>query len=788
MALPHQIAESYNERWMILTAAVRWRRGAPLDARQRRWLLLLSASLWGVGIAIGSLPLWLGTAPSGQLPGLMTQLGRNAHGPFRFFIALLIAPIITVALVDGFAKRLISPESRTWSVTLAATAMATALSTALLGDKLAWIVLPPALAFAASVALRRRELRFSRSDFLLIPSALSLLFALADIAPGQPLDRYALLATAIVIMERGALAIVKPRRLIEPALDFAIAPLALLAQIQLLGYHQRHFGWLPLLVVIATPPILHAAIPDTLRARRRLLGIVAFLIYPLISYSFPMVATLSSAEGRARVNLFENGQGLLPASELLRGRLPYRDIIPPHGLIEDSLLDWSSLSLRGVNVGSALQARGIIGGLKSVGIYALTTAATGSPEAGIASFFFASLVGTAGLGFTRVVPALFALALLAGAIRRRSMPRFGVAAAMAVVSLLTSLDFGIYTFATIGVAVAWYAWGSMAEGKRALIATLIGTASITIPVIAILASLGIVRDAVHTTLFEVLPLGPIYGLDVYDAAPQAMRALRFFPDVLAAVFDRTATFPLIWLTVLVATAAAIGARLRPGRRYAPMAMVAVWMLFAGLSIAERHHLYFQYAVPTLLIGTTSMLLRRGERLWRLAGVSAIIVLMLVAPITPHLAVMLMLRNTRGLVSPGWVAISGLPRARGGLFRQEDASVVDAARSYVELHLGPDQTFFDFTNRGMLYFLLNRVCPIRQSEVPFYETDEAQSEVIARLEHDHSVQAALVPRAIDATTIDGVPNASRAPRVWRYLQEHFTPDFEQGDVVFWRRKQ
>jgi hypothetical protein len=217
-------------------------------------------------------------------------------------------------------------------------------------------------------------------------------------------------------------------------------------------------------------------------------------------------------------------------------------------------------------------------------------------------------------------------------------------------------------------------------------------------------------------------------------------------------------------------------------------MIAVWMLFAGLSIAERHHLYFQYAVPPLLIGATFLVLRKRGPSWRAAGAGAVIALVLIAPVTPTIEVMLMLRSTRGRVNPGWIEISGLPRARGGLFRPEDAAVVDAARSYVEQHFGPDQTFFDFTNRGMLYFLLDRACPIRQGEVPFYETEAGQSEVIARLERDRSVAAALVPRAAGDATIDGIPNASRAPRVWHYLEEHFTPDFEQGDVVFWRRKE
>ena len=773
----------------MMVAPASKRRGAALGERQRRWLLLVAASLWGAGIAVGSMPLLLGPAPAGQLPGLMTQAGRDAHGPFRLFIALLIAPAITVALADRIGRRLAGAESRTWSVMVAATAMASGLWTAMLGDTIAWIIVTPSLALAASVFLRRHELRFTRRDFLLIPSTLAVFFALADIAPGQPLDRYLLAATAIVVVERCALAIFKPRIVVEPGLDFALAPLALLFQIQLLGYHQRHFGWLPLAFAIATPLILRAAVPDGPGARRRLLASVAFVVYPLVSYSFPMVATLSSAEGRPRVNFFEDGHGLLPASELLRGKLPYRDVIPPHGLIDDALMDWAALSLRGATAGNALQARGLIGGLKSVGIYALTSAATGSAEAGIASFFLASILGIAGLGFTRVVPALFALALLASAIRRRSMRRFGAASATAVVALLTSLDFGTYTLATVVVAILWYAWGSPAGGRRALIAALIGAAAVAVPVTVVLALFGIAGDAVRTTLFEILPLGSVYTLDIDGSAPPALSALRFFPDFLAAVFDRTAIFPLIWLAGLVAMAASIGGGIRPGRRYAPMAMVVVWMLFTGLAFVERHHFYLQFAAPTLLAGTVFFLLRRRERSWQTVAATAIIALMLAAPFTPRLANMLMLRSTRGLVSPGWIAVSTLPRARGALFREEDAAVIEAARTWVEQHLGPDQTFFDFTNRGMLYFLLDRPCPIRQNEVPIYETEAEQSEVIARLERDRSVAAALVPRRMDdATAIDGIPNATRAPRVWRYLQEHFTPDFEQGEVVFWRRRQ
>ena len=48
-----------------------------------------------------------------------------------------------------------------------------------------------------------------------------------------------------------------------------------------------------------------------------------------------------------------------------------------------------------------------------------------------------------------------------------------------------------------------------------------------------------------------------------------------------------------------------------------------------------------------------------------------------------------------------------------------------------------------------------------------------------------MRAALV-RADPTAGIDGVPNSTRAPIVWRYLQANFTPDVPVGDIVIWRR--
>ena len=108
--------------------------------------------------------------------------------------------------------------------------------------------------------------------------------------------------------------------------------------------------------------------------------------------------------------------------------------------------------------------------------------------------------------------------------------------------------------------------------------------------------------------------------------------------------------------------------------------------------------------------------------------------------------------------------------------------------YAASHLQTNETWFDFTNRGNLYFLLDRDCPMRQLEVAFYETAGRQRDVIRRIDQNPRIRFALMPpEPIDNTSVDGVPNRVRAPLVYEYLREHFTPGHEEGGVNFWTRK-
>jgi hypothetical protein len=475
------------------------------------------------------------------------------------------------------------------------------------------------------------------------------------------------------------------------------------------------------------------------------------------------------------VNLFEDAQHLVPAAELTRGEKLYRDIIPPHGLLQDALLDRPFVTLHGGTIAQVQKGRGTISGIIACAQYALGAAATGSAEGGIVAFFLGALLGIGG-GTFRAVPSLFALAITLHAVRKRRIRLLAYAGAMVVVAFLTSLDFGFYAGVALLVAVLRFRGARLAALGRASLGGTIAAVAVGIP----LAIDGILADFFRTTFFDIATWGPAYALTPFEF-PAALKATHAIPDVLAVFLDRGSWLYLLWIVALLFFVAAVSAR-RTSRRVDVMTVFAAFIVICFVSYAERHHLHFQYGVPSLLAGALFAL--RRTRL----GLALAIFLAVLAQPTTHLGIVAWLRHTRGPIDTTVRELSDPPRARGALFVNDEATLITSAQKYISTHLNPEETFVDFTNRGLLYYLTDRDCPLRQLEVAFYEPEWRQREVIAAIDGNPRIRAALVPIADgDDTGVDGVTNPTRAPLVWHYLQEHFEPDFQEGKIVFWRRK-
>ncbi len=768
---------------------------------RRDFTLRLAAAIWGFAVAISLLPFWLGPPPPGQLPGYAKAMGFDAHAPMRFVLGLIIIPLLWTFALRPLLAILSRDGTRAWAANAFGSAAIGILWFVIIDRSVAWVLTAPALVLAVALAMRTIDAHFTRHDLILLPVLATVYLALLDLLP-RSVEQVFLLAAAVVFAVR--LAVITMRRPasahtrdstagetpalpggLPPAMCFALAPLGLALQSSFNRYAVRHSPWAPLAIAIITPLLLRVLVRDTPATRARFRAALRYVIYPLALYAYLSATSQIAAEGMPRADLFEDQQHVVPAAEMLRGEKPYRDIIPAHGFVQDALLDYVALRTGPVTLGRALKFRGVISGTAVIAYYALAAAATGSPEAGLASAFLSMLLGTAG-GSLRIIPAIATLAFIAYAVRRRDPRWLAVAGAGVVICTLTSLDHGAYMLLTLLIATLRF----RDDRKRALTFAAAGGGATAFIAFAAMAIYGIAAGFVRVTLFEIATLGQVYTLTPFDA-PVALQKINNFPEALGALLDKTAFQYVFWPVMMLLVVAALASRasLTPRRRAAREAflIVALYGVITAISYGERHHLLWQFLVAPLIAIAIFRLYRSPLPLARAAGPAVVILALMMAQPTAHIAIAGSLRRTRGHLDTGWQELA-LPRARGALWRTNEAAVVNIIERYASSHLKPGETWFDFTNRGNLYFLLDRDCPIRQLEVAFYESADRQREVIARIEQNPHIRFALMPpEPGDNTAVDNVANRDRAPLVYAYLREHFAPDWEEGGVVFWRRK-
>ena len=731
---------------------------------EKRRELLLSASfaVWGFAIAIAMLGVWRQPAPPDQMMGLAKVRGFDADGPMRWILGLMFLPMI-VSLVTRPAARWLSTGAA-WARNAAMLAPLVTLWLVTAHMTVLRAIVPCAVAILLCVVLRRRELGFTRTDVVLAPVFLTTLMALIDISPEWSVFEWVPVAALLIFAVRFAVTLIPSP--LPPAFAFLVAPLGVILQTGFFARDQRYFGWHALLLVIVSPFVVRVLLKD----RRRATAALTMLVFPLALFAYWNAMNMTTAEGKPRVNFFEDGHSLLPASEYLRGERPYRDILPAHGLFEDGYFDYLVFQTGEVNAGRRTKAREVVGTLNAIALYVLAWAVTGSAEGALLAVLLSIMTGVFAPTI-RMLPPIATLACIAGAVRWRKARWWAYAGFGAVLCGATSLDFGAYTFATLVVALIRARWG----WKPAAVGLLAGV----VPLFGTFAAFGILDDFFHSTFIEVLAVAPAYTTHFHDL-PAAMLERAFFPEVMGAALDAQSVLFMIWPVIAVFAGFAI-ARRWP-RRFEPFVLVALWAVFTAISYAERGHRYFGMAFVVMFVALAVRLLRRKQAL----AIAMIVIAFVIARPNTHLAIVATNRMSRA-PHADWVEVRDVPRARGALWQKSDAAVIASVRKYLDLSLAPDETFFDFTNSGALYFLFRRDCPIREYEVAFYQTEEQQREVIRRIESNPKVRAALMPPTLLSRFAVDVPNAWRAPLVDEYIRANFELDFEEGDVQFWRRK-
>lgn len=482
-------------------------------------------------------------------------------------------------------------------------------------------------------------------------------------------------------------------------------------------------------------------------------------------------------------DLFEDGHGLLPAAEYMRGSLPYVDLVPGHGLVPDGGMQLVSLRLFGDSYAGLRTGDRAFGLAFWPLIYFMGLAATARPHIAFGSALIL-LALFPQLYFLRILFAIATLAIAFLAIHRAQRWLWLVTGAAAIAGVLFAVEFGAYTALATFVA----ALVSRGRRRRNVVALVVGMLAMAGVVAATFAFLGILPAFAESTFRHIPALLPAYAAGM-PPPPLSAGVSPFHTRVMQGSQIESSLFYLLLLGALLILGLGVSMARALGSSGRPLMVVAAWYVAATLSVVERSHTnYVLFVAPLGIVLAYRWL---GAAL-DLRGRRYLLATLLVV----GFVVLRPFDVTRGLagwlgdiqVPPIFKRLTSPPRAGGALFKERDVQAVETiGRALTQAGLRQDQTWFDFANLPALYYLFDRDCPIRYYEVPFFQDPARQQEVIAALDANPNVRLAILPvNGSTAYAIDGIPNELRAPAVFEHLHRSFHPLLVDRELQVWIR--
>jgi hypothetical protein len=539
------------------------------------------------------------------------------------------------------------------------------------------------------------------------------------------------------------------------------------------------------------------ALPLTLNKREPIDGgdvrnLVAFAILPLLLFCISYASTASLTQW---IDLFHRGESLGPASDLLRGKVPFRDVFALHGLLEDGQLDTWLMQLFGRSVNVVLLRPVVLGSVAVAMLWYLGMVIFDSIPLAMLSILLGAVTT---VDNERALLEILAIALLIGALRRNSLWLALASGAAAGVTIFYSLDIGLYA---VGggmlaiLAVTTFNRGTANRGWTLLGAFLAGIGIGAAPFVTYLAARGAI-GAFFETSFVVIPriIDAVWSLPFPDLTTTFRRNLNLHTLADFVLFDQ---FRFILNILVIGIALIVLVQRRIARRgdsldlaLAVLTAFAILTQRSALGRADFPHQYFSaFLIGPMILILLVLLGRATLRLWRAGDRAAQAFMFLAATaIVPLLAVVLWvpdIANTRlddmthylGRVSRiGWID----PAA------EEIRARIDGVKSVVDTLSKPGEPIFDFSNQPALYFFCERPNPTRFYQVPILSPREYQAETIRALER---ARPPLVirhsPQEFDV--FDGIDNSIRAQAVAAYIDDHYTYARSTRGVEIWRRR-
>ncbi len=578
---------------------------------------------------------------------------------------------------------------------------------------------------------------------------------------------------------------------VYPRIAWATSPLLLLAP---LGLTTIPAQTSLLIAGVSTVVLLLVAafIRTTISSSRTRL-LVAWLVIPMLLFCFNYATTASSTYW---TDLFHRGESLGPASDYLRGKIPYRDVFILHGLFENGFLDAGLMNVFGREVQVSAMRMIVVDclGLAVIGVLAM--AVFNSIPLTLATVLVALVTS---VNHQRAAFEILSIAFLVLALRGGRVLPLTVSGLFAGLAFFYSMDMGLYSVAGVLltlIAVSLLGRIGATEARIRLGPSLAsfgaGFAVVSVPILIYLTA-NSALEAFITNSFVTIPsiIDAVWSLPYpgIETAFTTDRSLRAVGDFILGEKIRFVLSPAILVMSLVYLVFRIVRKRITLSDQLLMALSFTSLLTqrSALGRADFPHQHF----AAFLLGPIIVLLIIA--LWRglsealdshgLAGRSFAGSLLAMIAATAFVALwvpdLIDARIEAARTFRSRMAGGGHPTAH--LVRDR----VDAVSREVRAVLADDEPLFDFSNQPALYFFADRPNPTRFYQTPIISPVALQQEVILALE---SSKPRIVlrgsPEGYD--NFDGIPNDLRAPAVAAYINDHYGYASSVRGVELWRR--
>jgi hypothetical protein len=530
--------------------------------------------------------------------------------------------------------------------------------------------------------------------------------------------------------------------------------------------------------------------PMSARAARNL---STFLIIPALIYLFSYASTAQLSQW---IDLFHRGESIGPASDYLRGKVPFRDVFALHGMLEDGQLDAWLMQLFGRSLDVAVMRSVVLGSFLGVAIWFLGLAVFRSVPLAMLCVAMGSWTTAEN---NRTVFQVAAVALFWHALQRRSRAAAIGSGVFAGIALFFSYEIGLYTIAgalatslLLWIASRRVTWDGLAPARAAAFFAF-GTALGATPFVVYLALRGALDDFAIAS-FVTIPgiIDAVWSLPFPDLVSTFRRDLNLHTLADFVLWEK---FHLI-LSPLTIAIAAIYSIDRWVRRRTDVLDFALLVLTIFATVAQRtafgrasfRHQYFAaFLIGPLLVLLAVLLVRALRELWREGGQGTrAFVVSLAAMIVPVIAVLFWIPDLVNGRLHEFIRYSGriLRVDREPQAEEVQWRITDVSNGIREL-TKRGEPIFDFSNQPAFYFFADRPNPTRFYQVPILSPREFQAETIRALERTKpKVVIRRSPELFDQ--FDGVTNDLRAQAVSKYLDDTYRFYRSVRGVELWTR--